>query len=81
MDAGGLDGLGIGRVDVGYDDRTTIKLGLHFHSCNLSLLQTALLLSLCLRMRYEIIYSILVLSNEEFLKPVILSTTLIHPTS
>ena len=30
-------------VDVSHDDRTTIKLGLHFRLCNLPLLQTALL--------------------------------------
>ena len=43
MDVGGLDGRGIDGVDVGHDDRTTIKLGLHFYLCNLPLLQTALL--------------------------------------
>ena len=30
MDASGLDRRGIGEVDVGHDDRTTLKSGLHF---------------------------------------------------
>ena len=30
MDSGGLDGRGIGEVDVGHDDQTTLKSGLHF---------------------------------------------------
>ena len=34
------------RVDVGHDDKTIIKLDLHFYLCNLPLLQTALLASL-----------------------------------
>ena len=29
VDAGGLDGRGIDKVDVGHDDRTTLKSGLH----------------------------------------------------
>ena len=30
-------------VDIGHDDRTTIKLSLYFYLCNLPLLQTVLL--------------------------------------
>ena len=35
VDAGGLDGRGIGGVDVGHDNRTTIKIWFAFHLCNL----------------------------------------------
>ena len=40
MDASGLDERGIGEVDVGHDDRTTLKSGLYFSLSKLSLLQT-----------------------------------------
>ena len=30
VEVGSLDGRGIGEVDVGHDDRTTLKFGLHF---------------------------------------------------
>ena len=30
MDTGGLYGRGISEVDIGHDDRTTLKSGLHF---------------------------------------------------
>ena len=35
MDAGGLGGRGIGEVDVGHDDQTTLKSGLHSILSNL----------------------------------------------
>ena len=35
MDAGGLNGRGIGEVDVGHDDRTTIKIWFAFLLYNL----------------------------------------------
>ena len=56
MDASGLNERGIDRVDVGHDDRTTIKLGLHFYSCYLPSLQTALLalLPLCLHIHFQV---------------------------
>ena len=57
MDAGGLDGRGIDEVDVGHDDRTTLKSGLYFTLSNLSLLQTSLI-AYCLQYIYEHVFQV-----------------------
>ena len=57
MDAGGLDRREIDKVDVGHDDRTTLKSGLHLYLCNLSLLQTSLI-AYCLQYIYEYMFQV-----------------------
>ena len=87
MDTGGLDRRGIDGVDIGHDDRTTIKIWFAFSFMQFILLQTSLP-SYCafttptLAYAFKFPKSIFIVLNEEIFRiDMIFTAVLIHPPS